>query len=125
MTMPHALVGAQSGHRLPTRNPLHQAQVAELHAAALAEDAAIFDYDSHHDAIQEVGAASALWLGFLSWSRPPLTNLSWPPLAPHRHAQSLRSRRSCSASLATSQAFSVRHRAGCSCLQLQHHSRLP
>ncbi len=29
-------------------------QVADLHAAALAEDAAIFDYDSHYDAIQAV-----------------------------------------------------------------------
>lgn len=31
-------------------------QVLDLHAAALAEDVAIFDYDSHYDAIQEVGA---------------------------------------------------------------------
>ena len=27
-------------------------QVAELHAAALAEDASVFDYDSHYDTIQ-------------------------------------------------------------------------
>lgn len=31
-------------------------QVAELHAAALAQDAAVFDYDSHYDAIQETRA---------------------------------------------------------------------
>lgn len=35
-------------------------QVADLHAAALAEDAAIFDYDSHYDAIQAVGG---VWAG--------------------------------------------------------------
>lgn len=29
-----------------------------MHAAALAEDAAIFDYDSHYDSIQEVRLAS-------------------------------------------------------------------
>lgn len=34
-------------------------KVAELHAAALAEDASIFDYDSHHDAIQSARNAPA------------------------------------------------------------------
>ena len=29
------------------------AQVAEIQAAALAEDASVFDYDAHYDAIQE------------------------------------------------------------------------
>jgi hypothetical protein len=34
--------------------------VAQLHADALTEDAAIFDYDSHFDSIQEVRAQSLL-----------------------------------------------------------------
>lgn len=28
-------------------------QVAAMHASALAEDAAVFDYDAHYDSIQE------------------------------------------------------------------------
>lgn len=31
-------------------------QVADIHAAALAEDASVFDYDAHYDAIQETRA---------------------------------------------------------------------
>lgn len=32
-------------------------QVAEMHAQALADDASIFDYDSHFDSIQDARAA--------------------------------------------------------------------
>jgi coiled-coil domain-containing protein 55 len=37
-------------------SPLLCLQVAEMHAAALAEDASVFDYDSHFDSIQEARA---------------------------------------------------------------------
>jgi coiled-coil domain-containing protein 55 len=36
--------------------PARPTQVAEMHAAALAEDSSIFEYDAHHDSIQEARA---------------------------------------------------------------------
>ena len=44
--------GDGCARRPPTAPPRPPPQVAELHAAALAEDAAVFDYDAHYDAIQ-------------------------------------------------------------------------
>lgn len=50
---------AVAGGELPPPPPPRDArllflQVADLHAAALAEDASVFDYDGHYDSIQEV-----------------------------------------------------------------------
>lgn len=106
--------------------PPPAAQVAEVHAAALAEDASIFDYDSHYDSIQEVRLAQSCHAAWLcaqpplcsGWrvkcgsSAPPHINANrLAPLPPCRPAQSPGSRRSCSASRGTSRGCSVRSAA--------------